>query len=302
MTAPAPSWSDAEVAAEAIIGWYRRRLTSSDDQDWVVPEQLLALALWRVASDQHATIAKTELDGHELRYLRDAKRLLAAPLPAGLSERARLVTSVDPERREADRVICQIKSRHVVNDLNETDDGMPAHDTVGSLLEQLAQEAREITSLPAVERVHQYADAAGIALTNHAWSPTAAERALVDTVHTTLAAVPQGGPGDLFATSWLARLRQIAEAGNALRTMDTAAASTLLTQLLGAIVELVDAVTQSLSELDAAWSARRIDQRLPYWERTHMPIVLRSRIRDAEFHLSVVCATLAAAITGNVDL
>ncbi|QUQ67087.1 hypothetical protein [Kutzneria sp. CA-103260] len=64
---------------------------------------------------------------------------------------------------------------------------------------------------------------------------------------------------------------------------------------------MIDAVAVALPALELAWDTRPLDQRLPYWERTHVRLAVRQRVTDLEDTLFATASTLSAAVSSDVD-
>jgi hypothetical protein len=297
-----PSWPDARAAADGLTAWYRHRLSDADDGQWATVVEMLALALWRVAVDQQVPVADAVLDGAVFGYLRNPDRLVGQPLPHELSTPVEVSNARDPVLRRADRVMSANYTQYSPgHGLGPTADGQPDCFTVADRLREIAQDPEGLLPLPEFERVRQYTAAAGTALHRRQWLPTEDERAVAMAAHEAIKVYPSKPvDDDVFGRSWLARLRRLAQARDTVQTLDPVGTSPL-GDVLVAIVGLLDAVTEPLPQLEAAWSAHPAGQRIPVWERAWVPLGVRSLVHDTEHELFMTAATLAACITGDVD-
>jgi len=300
---PEPSWPDASAAADAMTTWYRRVTQAPDEQPWSDITVLLAMALWQIACDQDVPVFEAVLDARVFGQLRFPEKMLAPPHPAEAGVLPRVEGQFDPLLRRADAIM-GLNHTHLSpgHELGNTEDG-PDPCTVGDRIIEIHQDhdRERLPPLPETEVLARCASATATALNRRAWLPTTAERALALKVHTTMFADSPEASAAAFDRSWLARTRRLARAGDILRSTQPSQVSPLLTALIDALTGLIDAVTTQLPELEAAWSARPADQRLPRWERSHIPSSTRSRVHDAEFQIFLTRGTLAACFTGNVD-
>ncbi|MFD9964890.1 hypothetical protein [Amycolatopsis sp. NPDC058986] len=291
-------WADAVAAAGAFTTWYRGK----DDRTGVPWEQvtrLVALALCRIAADQHVPIADAELDAQIIGYLRDPRRLLAEPLPTGATA-PEVRDRRDPVLRRAGQVF---GASHTLlspgRQLGPTDDGAPLHDTVAERLVDLAQdqELDRLLPSPYAERLQQHLRTARTAYQSGTWRPSEAE---VDLAGKAFDALRLPDESDVLGRSWLARIRRLAAAAASVRTTATTTApGTPLGELLDAIAARLEDVAAPLPYLDTAWPDRPTTQRIPQWERHHIPLTLRARVADAERGLVDVVATLYYLGTGD---
>lgn len=299
-----PSWLEARAAADGFTAWYRRRLgDDASDGQWATIVDVVALALWRVAVDQQVPVAEAVVDGAVFGYLRNPERLVGQPLPPEVSTAPEIRDARDAVLRRADRVMRAVRTQHSPGrGLGPTADGQPDCFTVADRLQEIAQDPDGLPPLPEFERVRQSTAAAGTALHRRRWLPTEDERAVAMAAHEAISVYPsEPVDDDVFARSWLARMRRVARARDTVQTLLDPVGDSPLGDVLGAIVGLLDAVIEPLPQLEAAWSARPADQRIPVWERAWMPLSVRSRVHDTEQELFMTAATLAACITGDVD-
>lgn len=265
--------------------------------------QLLALALWRVAADRGVAVAETVLGGPVFGYLRRPEQLLAKPLPPD-APAFPAVDNNDPVLQNADWIMSTNFMQHGTGRvLGNTADGLPDFPTVSERLDEIDQDPDGQPPLPETAKVHDHTGVVGPALTHRRWSPTDTERHIANTALLAVKAFP--AEPTTFDTSWLARMRRLAQAGEVLRGLadrHRPGVSPLLTDLLAATADLLDVVTKSLPQLESAWSSRPAPQRIPTWERLHMPLGTRARVADAEHVAGCVGAILWVVCTGDVDL
>lgn len=297
-------WADAVDAAETMTAWHRRRVRDVDEGCWSDVVQLLALALWHVATDQNVTVGDAALHGEVFGYLRAPERLLAEPLP-GQARPPDLHGPFDPVLQRADRVMDHNHGQYSPGrGLGNTRDGLRDPFTVDHRLAEIAQDPEGLPPLPETGRLRDAGEAIGIALNRRRWRPSDQELRVADTAHGAVSRLgPPDSEADPFDQSWLARLRRMARVGDMVRSVPSSstAVSPLLTELAAAIASLVVAVTEPLPRLEEAWSAQPKGQRVPVWERAHLPLQVRSRVHDAEHELLVTSSTLTACVTGDVD-
>lgn len=299
-----PSWPDALAAADAMTAWHQRGAQDPDAKVPVETARLLALALWRVAADNSVAVADAVLGGPVFGYLRRPERLLAEPFPPDVPAFP-AVDEFDPLLRHADQIMSTNFMQHSAGrDLGNTDDGLADFPTVRERLDEIAQDTDGQPPLPETAKVHDHAGVVGPALTYREWLPTDNERQIANTALLALRSLP--AEPTTFDRSWLARLRRLAHAGEVLRGLadqHRPDISPLLTDLLAVTADLLDVVTEPAASLESAWASRPAQQRLPSWERLHVPLGTRARVVDAE-HVAAfaVGSTLMAACTGDVEL
>lgn len=299
-----PSWLDAQAAADGFTAWYRRRLgDDAGDGQWATIVEVLALALWRIAVDQQVPVADAVVDGAVFGYLRNPDRLVGQPLPPEVSTAGEVGNAGDAALRRTDRVMRAVRTQHSPgHGLGTTADGQPDRCTVADRLREIDQDPGRLPLLREFECVRQSTAAAGSALHRRRWVPTEDERAVATAAHEAISVYPsEPVDDDVFARSWLARMRRVARARDTVQTLLDPVGTSPLGDVLVAIVGLLDAVAEPLPRLEAAWSARPADQRVPVWERAWVPLSVRSRVHDAEQELFMTAVTLAACITGDVD-
>ncbi|UUV32277.1 hypothetical protein NQK81_02155 [Amycolatopsis roodepoortensis] len=298
-----PSWPAALAAAEAMTAWHQRGAQDPDAKFPVETTRLLALALWRVAAEHRVAVSEAVLGGPVFGYLRCPERLLAEPSPPD----APAFPAVDELKSvlsHADWVMSTNFMQHSVGrDLGNTDDGRPDFPTVGERLDEIVQDPGGQPPLPEAATVRDHAGVVGPALTYREWLPTDTEREIAKTALLALRSSPV--EPTTFDRSWLARLRRLALAGKVLRGLaglHRPNSSPLLIDLLTATADLFEVVTEPVASLESAWSARPVQQRLPSWERLHVPLGTRARVVDTE-HIAAwdVGSTLMAVCTGDVD-
>lgn len=319
MTMSSSLWSDASAAAEAMVGWYRRHRPRPDfgEQQWDEVTTVLAVSLCRIAEDQTAQISEANLHGgHVFAYLRFVERLLERPLPADMDRPMPLLSGdVDPVLRCADNVMgANVLHYSEGNELGPTDDLMldtetPAIErrarqpafTIGHRLQELAQDAQTLPPLAESDQLQDCARAMASALHRRDWVPTTDDVRLAQAALIAIRIHPDEPLAEAFDASWLARLRRMAHVGDTGRGLNLNGVAPVLAHVVSATVDLAEATTPPLAQLNDAWSARPEHQRLAHWERTNVPIALRRRIRATEHDLFVTATVLTACVTGDVD-
>lgn len=166
-----------------------------------VPQQLVALALWRITSDQEVMITDAMLDSDEFGYLRTPDKLLADPLPAEFGTPPQLNGRFDPVLRCADWIMGH---NHVQ---------YPGSTRSPRILGTSHRCPRPTTraTVPPRPRSHSISADGCSAVPNSARRRPRTQRSEVTRRHRC---------DDVFKRSWLARLQRLARIGDAARDLE----------------------------------------------------------------------------------
>lgn len=237
-------WADHEISGTGLPASNPASNEGAPDRTDVV--RIVALVLWRLAYEQAVPVTSPRLDATALRYLRHRhRRLLGDPLPVQFGtpfkipgedssgEYASPDFVNDPLIGAADDILTSnlmhLRLCRAGHGLGPTDDGSPYWPTVGQRLHEIAEIAemaqfsRGVPSLPETASLDEVEAPMGRALHRGEWIPNRAERELAAGVASAIRVFAGDAPTEVFEHSWLARLRRLAQARDALRNIHASA-------------------------------------------------------------------------------